>query len=87
MLVCFCPQQPKDICIHAGFCTSEKKTTPLLKLLAAKTVPAAKIVLAAKTVPAAKMMPALKLFPATKMESTNSKTAVVSTRQLLLISH
>lgn len=65
--LCFCPQQPRDICIRAGFCTSEKKTTPLLRLLAAKTVPAAKT------------MPALKLFPATKIESTNSKTAVVST--------
>ncbi|KAE8280479.1 Prosaposin Proactivator polypeptide Saposin-A Saposin-B Saposin-C Saposin-D Precursor [Larimichthys crocea] len=30
--------QPKDICVHAGFCTATKKSTPMLKLLAAKTV-------------------------------------------------
>lgn len=66
VFVRFCPQQPKDICIHAGFCSSEKKTSPLLKLLAAKTAPAAKTI------------PALKLFPATKVESIHGQSAVVS---------
>lgn len=67
VFVCFCLQKPKDICIHAGFCTSEKRITPLMKLLAAKTVPAVKT------------MPALKVFPATKMEPFNGNSAVVST--------
>ncbi|XP_047458698.1 prosaposin isoform X2 [Mugil cephalus] len=34
--------QPKDICVHAGFCTATK-SVPMMKLLAAKTVPAAKL--------------------------------------------
>lgn len=61
-----CPQQPKDICIHAGFCTAMKKSVPMLTLQAAKTKPAAKSV------------PALKLFPATKVESATDKSAKVS---------
>ncbi|XP_044069252.1 prosaposin isoform X2 [Siniperca chuatsi] len=54
--------QPKDICVHAGFCTDMKKSVPMLKLQDAKTVPAAKAV------------PALKLFPAAKMESATDKS-------------
>uniref|UniRef100_A0A3Q4AJ94 Uncharacterized protein n=1 Tax=Mola mola TaxID=94237 RepID=A0A3Q4AJ94_MOLML len=57
---------PKDICVHAGFCTA-MKFTPLLKLLAPKAIPAAKMV------PAAKTVPALKLFPATKVELAADK--------------
>nr|XP_019949387.1 PREDICTED: prosaposin isoform X1 [Paralichthys olivaceus] len=54
-------QQPKDICVHAGFCTAAlKKSFPMLKLQAAKTVSTAKTV------------PALKMVPATKMESAKS---------------
>ncbi len=64
--VCLCPQQPKDICVHAGFCTAMKKSIPMMLLQAAKTVPAAKAV------------PALKLFPATKVESATDKSAKVS---------
>ncbi|XP_075932615.1 prosaposin [Anarhichas minor] len=55
--------EPKDICAHAGFCTSVKKSIPMLMLHAAKTVPAAKPVLAAK------------LFPATKIESATDESA------------
>ncbi|XP_071337336.1 prosaposin isoform X2 [Trachinotus anak] len=63
--------QPKDICVHAGFCTAAlKKSIPLLKLQAAMTLPAA------KTVPTAKAVPALKLFPATKMESAKPMVRV-----------
>uniref|UniRef100_A0A8C4E0C8 Prosaposin n=1 Tax=Dicentrarchus labrax TaxID=13489 RepID=A0A8C4E0C8_DICLA len=54
--------QPKDICVHAGFCAAMKKSVPMLKLQPAKTVPAAKSV------------PALKLFPATKVESATEKS-------------
>ncbi|XP_054455873.1 prosaposin [Anoplopoma fimbria] len=63
--------QPKDICVHAGFCTATKKSVPMLKLMAAMTVPAAKGV------------PALKLFPATKVESATDKSAktMVSVRE------
>ncbi len=63
---CVCPQEPKDICVHAGFCTATKKSIPMLKLQAAKTVPAAKFV------------PALKLIPATKVDSAAEKPAKVS---------
>lgn len=77
LILCFCPQEPKEICVHAGFCTAMKKSTPMLKLLAAKTIPAAKSVPAAKTVPAANSVPALKLFLATKVESANDKSAQV----------
>ncbi|XP_068580952.1 prosaposin [Cebidichthys violaceus] len=55
--------EPKDICVHAGFCTATKKSIPMLMLQAAKTVPAAKTVHAAK------------LFPATKIESATDKSA------------
>lgn len=71
VIVCFCPQQPKDICVHAGFCTAMKKSTPMLKLQ-----PAAKTVPAVKTAPAAKTVPAVKLFPATKVESATDKSKV-----------
>ncbi|XP_023281517.1 prosaposin-like isoform X1 [Seriola lalandi dorsalis] len=64
-------QQPKDICVHAGFCAAAmKKSIPMMMLQAAKTVPAA------KTVAAAKAVPALKLFPATKMESAKPMVRV-----------
>ncbi|XP_031158153.1 prosaposin isoform X1 [Sander lucioperca] len=56
-------QQPKDICVYAGFCTAMKKSIPMLQLQPAQTVPAAKTV------------PALKLFPATKVESATDKSA------------
>ncbi|XP_056251389.1 prosaposin [Seriola aureovittata] len=57
--------QPKDICVHAGFCAAAmKKSIPMMMLQAAKTVPAAKAV------------PALKLFPATKMESAKPMVRV-----------
>ncbi|XP_022599359.1 prosaposin-like isoform X2 [Seriola dumerili] len=63
--------QPKDICVHAGFCAAAmKKSIPMMMLQAAKTVPAA------KTVAAAKAVPALKLFPATKMESAKPMVRV-----------
>ncbi|KAL6101675.1 psap [Pungitius sinensis] len=52
---------PKDICVHAGFCTATKKTVPMMKLQAAKTV--------------AKVVPIAKLFPATKVESAPVKSA------------
>ncbi|XP_034753387.1 prosaposin isoform X2 [Etheostoma cragini] len=55
--------QPKDICVHAGFCTDMKQSVPMLQLLPAKTLPAGKTV------------PALKLFPATKVESATDKSA------------
>ncbi|KAM6922973.1 prosaposin isoform 2-T2 [Lycodopsis pacificus] len=73
--------EPKDICVHAGFCTAVKKSIPMLMLQAAKlvpaakTVPATKLVLAAKTVPATKLVLAAKLFPATKIESATDKSA------------
>uniref|UniRef100_A0AAQ4PFH6 Prosaposin n=1 Tax=Gasterosteus aculeatus aculeatus TaxID=481459 RepID=A0AAQ4PFH6_GASAC len=54
---------PKDICVHAGFCPATKKTVPMMKLQAAKTVIAAKA------------FPAAKLFPATKVESAPVKSA------------
>ncbi|XP_039995068.1 prosaposin isoform X2 [Xiphias gladius] len=58
-------QQPKDICVHAGFCTAAlKNSIPMLKLQAAKIVPTAKAV------------PALKLFPATKVESAKPMVRV-----------
>uniref|UniRef100_A0AAQ4S1U2 Pulmonary surfactant-associated protein B n=1 Tax=Gasterosteus aculeatus aculeatus TaxID=481459 RepID=A0AAQ4S1U2_GASAC len=57
---------PKDICVHAGFCPATKKTVPMMKLQAAKTVIAAKA------------FPAAKLFPATKVESAPVKSAKVS---------
>lgn len=47
------------------------KSTPLLKLLAPKAIPAAKMV------PAAKTVPALKLFPATKVELAADKPTQV----------
>ncbi|XP_040905771.1 prosaposin isoform X2 [Toxotes jaculatrix] len=57
--------QPKDICVHAGFCASAmKKSVPMLKLQPVKTVPAAKTV------------PALKLFPAIKVESAKPMVRV-----------
>lgn len=40
--------EPKDLCIHAGFCTATKKSIPMLKLLAAKAVPALKLFPATK---------------------------------------
>lgn len=43
-----------------------KKSVPMLKLQAAKTVPAA------KAEPAPKTVPAIKLFPATKVESAKA---------------
>ncbi|XP_070772119.1 prosaposin isoform X1 [Enoplosus armatus] len=61
--------QPKDICVHAGFCTAMKRSVPMLTLQAAKTLAAA------KTVPAAKSISVLKLFPATKVESATDKSA------------
>ncbi|KAM9345243.1 prosaposin [Symphorus nematophorus] len=67
--------QPKEICVHAGFCTEMKTAIPMLKLKPAKTMPAAKTIPAAKTVPAAKSVPAIKLFPATKVESATDKAA------------
>lgn len=66
IIVGFCPQQPKQICILAGFCTAMKNSIPMMKLQPAKTVPAAKSV------------PALKLFPAAKVESATDKSAKVS---------
>nr|XP_020457587.1 prosaposin isoform X1 [Monopterus albus] len=57
-------QQPKDICVGAGFCAAAmKKSVPMLKLEAAKRVPTAKAV------------PAVKLVPATKVESATDKSA------------
>ncbi|KAM3863255.1 prosaposin [Diretmus argenteus] len=56
--------EPKDLCARAGFCTAEKKFSPMLKLQPAKTVPVAKTV------------PALKMFPATKVESGPAKPMV-----------
>ncbi|XP_047198414.1 prosaposin isoform X2 [Hippoglossus stenolepis] len=59
--------QPKDICVHVGFCTAAlKKFIPMLKLHAAKTLSAAKT------------LPALKMVPATKMESAKSSMVRVS---------
>uniref|UniRef100_G3NN64 Prosaposin n=1 Tax=Gasterosteus aculeatus aculeatus TaxID=481459 RepID=G3NN64_GASAC len=55
---------PKDICVHAGFCPATKKTVPMMKLQAAKTVIAAKA------------FPAAKLFPATKVESAPAMVQV-----------
>lgn len=63
-LLALSPQEPKDICMYAGFCP-KMKFSPMLKLQPAKTVPMAKTVAAAK------------LFPATKVESANKKSAVV----------
>ncbi|XP_042289670.1 prosaposin isoform X1 [Thunnus maccoyii] len=63
-------QQPKEICVHAGFCDEMKKSVPMLKLL-----PAMKVVPAAKLVPAVKVVPAVKLVPATKVESATDKSA------------
>ncbi|KAA8583945.1 prosaposin isoform X2 [Etheostoma spectabile] len=40
--------QPKDICVHAGFCADMKKSVPMLQLLPAKTVPALKLFPATK---------------------------------------
>lgn len=82
-ILCFCFQEPKDICVHAGFCSAVKKSSPMLKLLAAKSIPAAKIVPAVESIPAAKIVPAvesipaLKLFAATKVESATDKSAQV----------
>ncbi|XP_068183104.1 prosaposin [Antennarius striatus] len=53
---------PRKICVEVGFCPA-MKSTPLLKLLAAKTRPVEKSV------------PALKLFPATKVEHANEKSS------------
>lgn len=53
----FCPQDPKEVCSIAGFCSAGKNSTPMLKLQAAEILPAAKTV------------PALNLVPATKVES------------------
>ncbi|XP_062256467.1 prosaposin [Platichthys flesus] len=59
--------QPKDICVHVGFCTAAlKKVIPMLKLQAAKTLSAAKT------------LPALKMVPATKLESAKSSMVRVS---------
>lgn len=52
------------MCVYAGFC-SKKKSTPMLKLQPAMTVPAVKSV------------PAAKLFPATKVESAPVQSAMV----------
>ncbi|XP_058507775.1 prosaposin [Solea solea] len=49
--------EPKDLCVHAGFCTAAlKKSTPMLKLQVAQTVPATKAVPALKMVPATKIV-------------------------------
>uniref|UniRef100_A0A674EVK7 Prosaposin n=1 Tax=Salmo trutta TaxID=8032 RepID=A0A674EVK7_SALTR len=41
--------QPKDICTFAGFCSADVKTSvPMMKLVAAKTIPAVKLVPATK---------------------------------------
>ncbi|XP_057695714.1 prosaposin-like [Corythoichthys intestinalis] len=48
---------PKDFCCSVGFCNSVKNSAPMLKLQAAKIVPAAKT------------LPALSLVPAIKVES------------------
>ncbi|XP_071754051.1 prosaposin [Centroberyx gerrardi] len=40
--------QPKDLCANAGFCEAVKKSSPMLKLQAAKTVPAVKMFPATK---------------------------------------
>lgn len=71
--VCIPPQDPKDICCHAGFCTETKKSVPMLKLQAAKLISAAKTV------------PALKLVPAIKAESNTDKAAKVTHCQARLI--
>ncbi|XP_069546259.1 prosaposin [Brachyistius frenatus] len=56
--------QPKDICTHFGFCPAAKKFVPMLKLQAAKAVPAVEAV------------PAAKLFPATKVDSAKAMVRV-----------
>ncbi|XP_077352528.1 prosaposin [Festucalex cinctus] len=59
---------PKEICCMTGFCSESKKSTPMLKLQAAKIVPAAKT------------LPALNLVPATKVESAKLAKPMVRVR-------
>lgn len=42
------PQQPKEICVNAGFCDAVKESIPMMKLQAAKMLPAVKLVPATK---------------------------------------
>lgn len=74
------PQEPKDICVFAGFCPAMKKSVPMLKLHAAKTVSGVESIPALKTIPALKSIPALQLVPATKVESSDEKSARVRHR-------
>jgi len=60
--------QPKDLCCRAGFCTSEKKSVPMLNLQPAMAVPAAKSI------------PALKMTPAIKVKAVPSKPATPMVR-------
>nr|XP_046213618.1 prosaposin-like isoform X6 [Oncorhynchus gorbuscha] len=42
-------QQPKDVCTFAGFCSADvKSSVPMMKLVAAKTIPAVKLLPATK---------------------------------------
>ncbi|XP_028278905.1 prosaposin isoform X1 [Parambassis ranga] len=61
-------QQPKEICVLAGFCSAMKKSVPMLKLQPAMTVPAAKA------------LPVAKLFPATKVDATEKSESMVRVR-------
>lgn len=65
------PQEPRDVCVYAGFCSAMKKSTPMLKLQPAMNLPAFKFG------PAANSVPAAKLFPATKVESAKDKSSPV----------
>lgn len=67
LIICFNPQQPKEICALGGFCSADmKKSIPMMTLEAAMVVPAAKAV------------PALQLFPATKLKPAADKSVKVS---------
>jgi len=60
-------QQPKDICIHVGFCPAAKMSSPMWKLEPSKVVPP-------------KTVPALKMVPATKVEPVPAKPTKVMVR-------
>lgn len=65
LILCLYPQQPKEICALAGFCSADiKESVPMMTLEAAKMVPAARAV------------PALKLFSATKVEHAAGQSKV-----------
>ncbi|XP_062852016.1 prosaposin [Trichomycterus rosablanca] len=57
--------QPKDICCRAGFCASTSpKSTPMLSLVPAKSIPAVKMFPATKVVEATSTKPAKKMVRA-----------------------